>query len=219
MHFQGFLQRKEEMNWEPPVYHQCAYLKEKDVEQVHLNIAFDSIPFDHEDKYVLSILNSILGGGINSRLFMEIREELGLTYSIYSYGSSHRGAGLFHIYAAMNPAQTELVFDSIFKVIDTLISSGIDEDELTMTVEQIKIDLVMASESVKSRMSSNAKSVMNRGYIISMEETIDKLNAVTGEDVVRFAKQYLVKEKASISLVGNLEEIEIKNLKQKLSLD
>ena len=67
-----------------PEYHHCIYTKEKDVEQVHLNIAFDSIPYDHEDKYVLSILNSILGGGLNSRLFMEIREELGLTYSIYS---------------------------------------------------------------------------------------------------------------------------------------
>ena len=210
--------QKKNMNMVAPTYHQCIYAKEKDVEQVHLNIAFDSIPFDHEDKYVLSILNSILGGGINSRLFMEIREELGLTYSIYSYGSSHKGAGLFHIYAAMNPAQTEVVFDSIFKVIDELITSGIDEDELTMTVEQIKIDLVMASESAKARMSSNAKSIMYRGHIITMEETMERLSAVTGEDVVRFAKQYFVKEKASISLVGNLDEVDIESLKQKISL-
>ena len=201
-----------------PEFHHCIYTKEKDVEQVHLNIAFDSIPYDHVDKYVLSILNSILGGGINSRLFMEIREELGLTYSIYSYGSSHYQAGLFHIYGAMNPSQTETVFDAIFEVIEDLVESGIDEDELTMTVEQIKTDLVMASESAKSRMSSNAKAVMSRGYIIPMEETLERLNAVTGDDVVKFAKKYFVKERASISLVGNLEEVDVERLKKKVSL-
>lgn len=202
----------------PPVFHHCIYSKEKDVEQVHLNIAFDSIEYDNEDKYVLSILNSILGGGINSRLFMEIREEMGLTYSIYSYGSSHYQAGLFHIYAAMNPSQTETVFDAIFHVIDELVEHGVDDDEMTMTVEQIKTDLVMASESAKSRMSGNAKAVMSRGYIIPMEETLEKLNSVTSDDVVRFVKKYFVKEQASISLVGNLEEVDIESLKRKVSL-
>lgn len=202
----------------PPVYHQCMYTKEKDVEQVHLNIAFDSIEYDHEDKYIASIVNSILGGGINSRLFMEIREEMGLTYSIYSYASSHVQAGLFHIYAAMNPSQTVTVFDAIFSVIDELIEDGIDEDEMIMTVEQIKTDLVMASETAKSRMSSNAKAVMARGYIIPMEETLERLNAVTTQDVIRFMKQYFVKDKASISLVGNLEDVDLKLFQKKVSL-
>jgi len=210
--------KSKETTLEAPVYHQVLYNKEKDVEQVHLNIAFDSIPYDHEDKYVLSILNSILGGGINSRLFMEIREELGLTYSIYSYGSSHYQAGLFHIYAAMNPSQTEIVFDSIFDVIDEIAEKGIAEDEMIMTVEQIKTDLVLASESAKARMSSNAKSVMSRGYIIPVEEILKKLNEVTSDDVVRFVKQYFVKEKASISLVGNLEGIDIEHFKKKVSM-
>lgn len=201
-----------------PEFHHVIYSKEKDVEQVHLNIAFDTIQYDHEDKYVLSILNSILGGGINSRLFMEIREEMGLTYSIYSYGSSHYQAGLFHIYAAMNPSQTETVFDAIFDVIDELAEHGVDEDEMIMTVEQIKTDLVMASESAKSRMSANAKAVMARGYVIPMEEMLEQLNAVTSADVVRFVKKYLIKEKASISLVGNLEEVDLESLKRKVAL-
>lgn len=208
--------KKEEMV--VPSFHHCIYTKEKDVEQVHLNIAFDSIPYDHEDKYVLTILNSILGGGINSRLFMEIREDLGLTYSIYSYGSSHDQAGLFHIYAAMNPSQTETVFDAIFQVLNELVEDGIDEDELMMTVEQIKTDLVMGSESAKSRMSSNAKAVMSRGYIIPIEETLERLNAVTGNDVVEFAKKHFVKDRASISFVGNLEEINLESIKKKVSL-
>lgn len=201
--------RKKHTEVEAPSYHRCLYTKEKDVEQIHLNIAFDSIPLDHKDKYILSIVNSIIGGGINSRLFMEIREDLGLTYSIYSYGSSHYQAGLFHIYAAMNPSQTETVFHEIFEVIDRMIQNGIDEDEMIMTVEQIKTDLVLASESAKARMSSNVKAIMTRGYIIPMEEILDELNKVTTEDVIAFAKKYLVKEKASVSFVGNLEEIDL----------
>ena len=210
--------KKEDTQLVAPVYHQVLYCKEKDVEQVHLNIAFDSIPYDHEDKYVLSILNSILGGGINSRLFMEIREELGLTYSIYSYGSSHYQAGLFHIYAAMNPSQTETVVDAIFHVIDEIAENGIGEEEMIMTVEQIKTDLVLASESAKARMSSNAKAMMSRGYIIPVEEILKKLNEVTSDDVVRFVKQYFVKDKASISLVGNLEGLDLECFKHKVSI-
>lgn len=210
--------RKKYMEVEAPTYHRCLYTKEKDVEQIHLNIAFDSIPLDHKDKYILSIVNSILGGGINSRLFMEIREDLGLTYSIYSYGSFHYQAGLFHIYAAMNPSQTETVFHEIFEVIDRMIQNGIDEDEMIMTVEQIKTDLVLSSESAKARMSSNVKAIMTRGYIIPMEEILDELNKVTTEDVIAFAKKYLVKEKASVSFVGNLEEIDLNSILKDMNL-
>lgn len=203
---------------EPPMYHRCVYTKEKDIEQVHMNIAFDSIPYDHKDKYILSIFNSILGGGINSRLFMEIREELGLTYSIYSYGSTHYQAGLFHIYAAMNPSQTETVFDAIFGVIDDMIQNGISEDEMTMTVEQIKTDLVLARESAKARMSSNAKAVMARGYIVPMEEILEELNKVTSSDVIEFTKKYFSKEKASVSFVGNLEDLDMEAMVKKMKL-
>lgn len=208
----------EQMKTIAPMYTRSFYCKEKDVEQIHLNIAFDSIPYDHEDKYILSILNSILGGGINSRLFMKIREELGLAYSIYSYGSTHEQAGLFHIYAAINPSQTETVLEAIFEVIEELIVDGVDEDELTMTIEQIKTDLVMSSESGKSRMSSNAKAMMCRGFVIPMQEILDRLNAVSVDDVVQFAKNYLRREHASISLVGNLEDVDVNKIKETMGL-
>ena len=208
---------EERTQLEAPVYHKCIYTKEKDVEQVHLNIAYDCLKYDHKDKYKLSILNSILGGNINSRLFLAIREDHGLTYSIYSYGSAQTTAGLFHIYAAMNPSQVETVIDLIFVEIDNLIQNGITEDELTMTIEQIKMDLLLASESAKNRMGSNAKAIINRGYTIPIEEVLEQLNQVTVEDIVGFAKEYLVKEKASFSLVGNLQDISIDNIKKKMS--
>ncbi len=198
-----------------PEYNKCIYTKTKDIEQVHLNVAFDSISYLSEEKYTLSIVNSILGGSINSRLFMEIREELGLTYSIYTYGSSYKDAGLFHVYAAMNPSQTELVFDKIIEVIEKLKAEGITEDELIKTKEQIKTELIINSESTQSRMNTNGKSIICRGFITPLDDTIKKLNQVTTKDIKEFLEKYFNYSACSISLVGNLAEININKLEDK----
>ena len=191
-----------------PIYHPSIYTKEKDVEQLHLNIAFESIVSDAEEKYALTILNSVLGGSINSRLFQVIRENLGLTYTIYSYGSSYKKAGLLHIYGAMNPIQLEQVFKSSFEIIEELKENGLTEDELSMSKEQIKTELIMGNESAKNRMNSNGKSILLKNYIVPLEETINKVNEVTGAEIKNFAKKYLVKENCSLSLVGNLEKVD-----------
>lgn len=191
-----------------PIYHPTMYTKEKDVEQLHLNIAFESIVSDAKEKYILTILNAVLGGSINSRLFQEIRENLGLTYTIYSYGSAYRSAGLFHIYAAMNPVQLSAVVSGIFNTIEELKRDSLTEEELSMSKEQIKTELIMGDESAKNRMNSNGKSILFRNAIIPLEETIDRINQVTSEQVKEFANKYLNKENCSISLVGNLDNID-----------
>ncbi|MFV0343727.1 MAG: M16 family metallopeptidase [Anaerocolumna sp.] len=191
-----------------PVYQPIMYTKEKDVEQLHLNIAFESIVSDGKEKYVLTILNAVLGGSINSRLFQEIRENQGLTYTIYSYGSSYRTAGLFHIYAAMNPVQLKAVISGIFHTIEELKVEGLTEEELSMSKEQIKTELIMGDESAKNRMNSNGKSILFRGTIIPLEEIIHRINQVTLKQVKDLANQYLNKESCSISLVGNLENVD-----------
>jgi predicted Zn-dependent peptidase len=191
-----------------PVYKPTIYTKEKDVEQLHLNIAFDSVVADSEDKYTLTILNAVFGGSINSRLFQVIREDLGLVYSIYSYGSAFKQAGLLHIYGAMNPIQLEPVVQNVFKVVEELKQNGLTEDELIMTKEQIKTELIMGNESAKNRMNSNGKSVMLRDTITPLEETISKVNEVTAEEIIEFTKKYMMKDKCSFSLVGNLDNID-----------
>jgi Predicted Zn-dependent peptidases len=133
---------------------------------------------------------------------------LGLTYSIYSYGSAYKQAGLLHVYGAMNPQQLEMVVYNIFQVIEELKKDGLTGDELIMTKEQIKTELIMGNESAKNRMNSNGKSILFRDSITPLEEIIDRVNAVTEEEVIDFAKNYLVEEKCSFSLVGNLQNIE-----------
>ncbi|MDF2512896.1 MAG: ymxG [Herbinix sp.] len=195
-----------------PEYNKVICKRDKDIEQMHCNIAFNSISYLSEERFVLTVLNSIFGGGINSRLFQKIRENSGLTYTIYSYGSSYRETGLFHIYAAMNPSQTALVVKKIFQILSELKKKGVTKDELSMTKEQIKTELILGSESAKSRMNSNGKSMVYRGRIIPIEEIVSGIEGVTQESILEFANRYFDFKTASISLVGNLKSFDLKAL-------
>ncbi len=195
-----------------PQYSKVIFKREKEIEQIHCNIAFNSISYLSEERYTLSVLNSILGGSVNSRLFQRIRENSGLTYSIYSYGSSYRDAGLFHIYAAMNPAQTITVVKKIFQIITEIKSKGVSAQELFVTKEQIKTELILGNESAKSKMNSNGKSMINRDRIVPIEELIDGINQVSIKQITDFANRYFNLKDASLSLVGNLKEMDLKAL-------
>jgi predicted Zn-dependent peptidase len=195
-----------------PEYNRVVCKRNKDIEQLHCNIAFDCISYLSEERFILSVLNSIFGGSINSRLFQKIRENSGLTYSIYSYGSSYRETGLLHIYAAMNPSQTGTVVKKIFHIINDIKKKGVTAEELAMTKEQIKTELILGNESAKSRMNSNGKAIMNRGRIVTIEELIDGIESVSLGNIIDFANRYFNLKTASLSLVGNLKEVDLKAL-------
>lgn len=199
-----------------PTYQPIICKREKDIEQMHCNIAFEGISYLSEERFILSVLNSILGGSINSRLFQKIRENSGLTYSIYSYGSSYRDTGLIHIYAAMNPSQTTTVIRKINQIIKEVRKNGVTLEELQMTKEQIKTELILGNESAKSRMNANGKSLMNRGRITPIEELIEGLERVSLEEIKEFANCHFDITKSSLSLVGNLEEINMREIERVL---
>ncbi len=208
-HFSAIKKGPRQLECSSPIYRPTIYTKEKDVEQLHLNIAFESVPADAKEKYALTILNSVFGGSINSRLFQIIRENHGLTYTIYSYGSAYKKAGLYQVYGAMNPMQLEAVIQYTFEIIEDIKANGITDDELLMTKEQIKTELILGSESAKNRMNSNGKSILFKDYVTPLEEIISKVNTVDKEEVTDFAKRYLNRENCSFSLVGNLSNINI----------
>lgn len=209
MHFSAVKKGPRQPDCTAPIYRPTIYTKEKDVEQLHLNIAFESVPADAEEKYALTILNSVFGGSINSRLFQVIRENLGLTYTIYSYGSAYKKAGLYQVYGAMNPIQLEAVIQNTFDIIEDIKTNGLTDEEIIMTKEQIKTELILGNESAKNRMNSNGKSILFKDNITPLEETILKINAVNKDEITDFTKRYLVKENCSFSLVGNLNNIDI----------
>lgn len=201
-----------EKSAELPIYHRCFYKKKKEIEQVHLNLSFDSITYTDPLRYAFTILNAVLGGDVNSRLFQEIREKHGLTYSIYSYGSSYRKAGLFHIYAAMNANQAEKVFQKICNIIRELRKHGITEQTLSAVKDQIKTEMILNSESTQRRMNGNAKSLINHGRIITLEETIQALEKVKMDEINYCLEHYLSLDNSSLALVGNLDGFSVGSL-------
>ncbi len=188
-----------------PNYHKVVVKKEKDIEQLHVNIAFNCVSYISEERFTLSILNSILGGSVNSRLFQKIREDAGLTYSIYSYGSSFKDTGLLHIYSAMNPSQKETVIKKIYSIVESLWKKGITKEELEMTKEQIKTELILGSEGARNRMNFNGKSMLHRRRLVPLSELIEGIEGVGLEEVKGFANRYLNISEASLSLVGNIK--------------
>lgn len=184
------------------IYHNCFCTRHKEIEQLHINLAFPAISLHSQKNDIFSIFNSILGGSNNSRLFQKIREDLGLAYSIYSYGSSFETAGLFHIDITINPSKADAVLDAVYDVLLDVRENGITQDELTTHKAQVITEFIMSSESAKSRMNSNAKNLMIRGHVRTLDEALVGLRSVTVEEVNLFAKQVLDMEKLSICLVG-----------------
>lgn len=193
-------------------YSQAFISKNKDIEQTHICLSFPGISYDSDMVYMSSVLNTIVGGGLNSRLFQRIREDKGLTYAIYSFQEAYKFGGLFNIYAAANPMQIEEVISSIFEEIELLLKNGFNEKELIQTKEQIKSNLIIGLESMNSRMSNYGKSQLILGKIKSQDEIIDGLNKVTLEGLLTFAKKTFDFSNMSTSIVGNYDEINIERI-------
>lgn len=189
-----------------PIFTPIIWKKDKDIEQNHVCLAFDCCTNLSEERYVLTVANNIFGGNMNSRLFMKVRDEMGMTYAIYSYGSSFEQAGLFQIYAAMQPSQTQQVLDAIFEEIDKVIREGVTQKELDIAIQQIQAELILGYESSYNRMSGLGKSLLIREQAIPLEEELDRISHVTSEDVRVFFEKYLQKDRCAMAIVGNAVE-------------
>ena len=188
----------------PARYQKAAVVKKKDIEQNHLLLVFPGLPADHPDRYALAALNNILGAGMSSRLFQRVRERSGLCYSIYSYTSLYRDTGVLGIYVALCRDTQEAALKMIREELETFVRDGVTREELSRTKEQLKTSLLMALESTNSRMSSMARNEMTYGRDQTPEETVERLEAVTTDDVHRLARQLLDFDNMSFSAVGSV---------------
>jgi predicted Zn-dependent peptidase len=180
-------------------------IKEKDIEQMHICLGFEGIEHGNDDLYPLLAVNNVFGGGMSSRLFQKIREEMGLVYSIYSYPSSYKNAGLYTIYAGMNPEHQDTFLKLVMEEIRVLAKYGISADELAKSKEQLKGSYILGLESTSSRMNSLGKSELLLGIINSPEEVLNKIDAVNGEKVNEVIKRVFQIEKISLAAVGNIK--------------
>jgi len=162
------------------------YREERDLDQVHIVLGFGSVGFDHPDYYPTLLLSSLLGGGMSSRLFQEIREKRGLVYSIYSFNAPYADGGLFGIYAGTGEAEAEELLPVALEELRK-VQSQVSEAELARARSQVKASLLMSLESTGSRCEQLARQIQVFGRVIPTHETIDRINAVTTADVERSA--------------------------------
>lgn len=185
-----------------PLSNNVYFQKQKDIEQLHLNMAFPAPSFMDESRYAAVILNNILGGDVNSRLFQGIREKYGLTYSVYSYGSSFSDTGLFHIYAAMSKQQKDKVFELITDIIKDMRSRGVTENELENAKKQTIVEMTLNRDSTSSLMSANAKAVIYGMPFIPFSDKIGCINNVTCTEVNELIEQCLDFGSMSHGIIG-----------------
>ncbi|MBQ4577937.1 MAG: insulinase family protein [Clostridia bacterium] len=190
------------------VYRKASVVKKKDIEQNHLLLVFPGLYANHPDRYVLAAMNNILGAGMSSRLFQRVREQSGLCYSIYSFTSLYQNTGVLGIYVALGRETQDDALRMIREELERFRDSGVTEEELSRTKEQLKTTLLMSLESTNSRMSSMARNEMIFGHAQSPEEAVEKLEKVTPADVHRLAKELLDFSRMSFSAVGNVSQPE-----------
>ena len=155
----------------------------KQIEQLHINLALKGLPYGHDKSYALIMLNNIFGGGASSILFQNVREELGLCYTIYSYSHPYLGVGLNNIYTGVSKQSATKALDIINKELKNFASKGISEDMLAINKEKIKANYILGLESTSSRMFANAKSMLLQNKIKTQEEVINKINNINDDDI------------------------------------
>ncbi len=175
-------------------------------EQAHIVIGTEGLPRSHPDRHALAVLDTVLGGGMSSRLFQEIREKRGLAYSTYSYRSLFADTGSFAIYAGTTPQNADNVIEIVHTEIQKVLSEGITEVELTRAKGHVKGALVLSSEDPGSRMNRLGRQQITTGEILSIDELISRFEAIEMEDVERVAKNVLGRDRFQVTVVGPFEE-------------
>ena len=181
-------------------------VKRKKYEQVHFAIGFPSIPRDDDSYYAVQVMNAALGGGLSSRLFKRVREELGLAYSVYSYTSHYAETGLLTVYAGVNPEKAEDAKQAIVGVIEELRRGGITEEEFLRGREQLKAGSVFSQESTNAQMLLYGRNLLYTGEVYDLEKRMEELSRLTLDDVTKAIGAHFDLTKAAIAAVGTLAD-------------
>lgn len=173
----------------------------RELEQVHLALGFEGVPYDHPDFYAAQVYSGVLGGGMSSRLFQEARERRGLCYSIFSFASAYRDSGFMGVYAGTSPGQVNELSDVIAAEMSRMALDA-DDTEIARARAQLKAGLLMSLESSGSRVEQMASQLLSLGRVIPIEELVSRVEAVSTADVRQFAKKLLAGSKPSVSTIG-----------------
>lgn len=177
-------------------------LHQRQLEQVHICLGTTGMSITDPRRYAYSLMNTILGGNMSSRLFQEIREKRGLAYSVYSFISSYVDTGIFGAYAGLNPKNARRATELILKEISRLKQTRVDPNELQDAKEHTKGSLMLASESNDNQMVRLAQNETHFGRFIPLEEIANNIESVTQDDILHLAESIFQKRQFALTLLG-----------------
>ncbi|TAM84283.1 MAG: insulinase family protein [Acidobacteria bacterium] len=186
-----------------PIAHpHASYRRKKELEQTHICLGTPAYPYSHKKRFASYVLNTILGGGMSSRLFQHIREKHGLVYAVFSGLSAYRDAGILSVYAGTAPANARKVVSLIVEEFKNLKNNTIPAEELQRAKDYLKGNLLLGLESTTSRMANLARQELYYGRCITLDEVAAQIDAVTREDVVEVARELFQSERIAVTVLG-----------------
>jgi predicted Zn-dependent peptidase len=175
---------------------------EKDTVQTHIVIGSEAFPHSDQRRYAMSMVGMLFGGGMSSRLFQRIREELGLAYAVYSFQSFHEDAGMHGVYVGTAPETARAAVDAINTEMEKLSSSGLSEEDLTAGKSQLKGQITLSLESPTSRMYRAAGVELYGEPYRTLDELLALVDSIDSETVAQICKQYFAPERQTLVSLG-----------------
>jgi predicted Zn-dependent peptidase len=193
----------------PTVVPRIVLRNKKSLEQVQICVGVPSHPIAHERRHASYILNTLLGGGMSSRLFQNIRERQGLAYSIYSDLNPYRDTGCLSVYAGTSRESASKVVQCIVSEFRNLKAEPVPEEELRRSKDQLKGSLMLSLESSTARMSNLARQEMYFDHFYSMDELLEKIESVTAEELQQLAQEFFHTDSIAVTVLGNLNGLKL----------
>jgi predicted Zn-dependent peptidase len=194
----------------PQIAPRIVLRNKKSLEQVQICIGVPSHPIAHERRHASYILNTLLGGGMSSRLFQNIRERQGLAYAIYSDLNPYRDTGCLSVYAGTSRETADKVVKSVVSEFRKLKTEAVPEEELRRAKDQLKGSLMLSLESSTARMSNLARQAMYFDRFYGMDDLIRRIEAVTVEDIKNLAEEFFRTESIAVTVLGNLNGLKLR---------
>jgi len=209
-HFEGMKPASNGIHSAPPkIVSRIILRNKKSLEQVQICVGVPSYPITHEKRHSSYILNTLLGGGMSSRLFQNIRERQGLAYAIYSDLNPYRDTGCLSVYAGTSKASATKVVECIVSEFSKLKKEMVSPEELRRAKDQLKGSLMLSLESSTARMSNLARQEMYFDRFYGLDELIAKIESVTADELQELANYFFQTENIAVTILGNLNGLRL----------
>jgi predicted Zn-dependent peptidase len=190
---------------QPPLPVAGAHVRRRDTEQSHICLGTAGLSRSDPRRFAYGVVNDAVGGGMSSRLFQEIREKRGLVYSVFSYHSMFAHTGAFVVYAGTAPSRAQEVTELIVRELEQVAEKGLTDEELERAKSHMRGSLVLSVEDTSARMNRLGKSEIAHGEVITLDEVLERIDAVTAEDAREVAEEVLNRPR-SLTVIGPFED-------------